>query len=78
MRNKKILKQAEEHTVKKVMCLVNTLRESSNDVDTQELVNYPAVDTLVGFSLILQETLSSLDALASPANPSDALVFSSS
>ena len=53
MQNKKILKQAKERAIKKVICLANTLRESGNNVDTQELVNYPIVDALVGFLLML-------------------------
>ena len=78
MRNKKILKQAEERAAKKAICLANTLRESGDDVDAQESMHCPAADALVGFSPMMWETLGSLDALASSANPGDAPVFSSS
>ncbi|KAI1517919.1 hypothetical protein KJE20_02436 [Pyrenophora tritici-repentis] len=78
MRNKKILKQAEERAAKKAICLANTLRDGGDDVDAQESMNCPAADALVGFSPMMWETLGSLDALASPANPGDAPVFSSS
>jgi len=77
MRNKKILKQAEDRAAKKAICLANTLREGGDDVDAQESVDCPAADALVGFSPMMWETLGSLDALASPANPGDAPVFSS-
>ncbi|KAG9377120.1 hypothetical protein A1F94_012720 [Pyrenophora tritici-repentis] len=49
MRNKKILKQAEERAAKKAICLANTLRDGGDDVDAQESMNCPAADALVGF-----------------------------
>jgi hypothetical protein len=77
MQNKKILKQAEERAVKKMWCLANSLREEGDDVDAQETVDCPAADALVGFSLMMWETLGNLDALASPAQPSATPIFSS-
>ncbi|EOA90872.1 uncharacterized protein SETTUDRAFT_166766 [Exserohilum turcica Et28A] len=77
MRNKRILKQAEERAAKKTMCLANSLRAGGDDVDAQESLDCPAADALVGFSPVMWSTLGSLDALASPSNPGDALVFSS-
>jgi hypothetical protein len=77
MRNKKILKQAEDRAAKKTICLANSLRAEGDDVDAQESADCPAADALVGFSPMLWNTLGSLDALAGPASPGDAPVFSS-
>jgi hypothetical protein len=77
MRNKKILKQAEERAKQKAVCLANSLREGGEEVDAQESFDCPAADAMVGFSPLMWETLGSLDALAAPAEPNDAPVFSS-
>jgi hypothetical protein len=54
IKNKKILRQAEECAKKKILYLVSELRDSSAEVNTTaEDFNYPAADALVGFSLII-------------------------
>jgi hypothetical protein len=54
IKNKKILRQAEEHAKKKILCLVSKLRNSGAKVDaTAEDFNCLAADALVGFSLTI-------------------------
>jgi hypothetical protein len=54
IRNKKILRQAEERAKKKMMCLASEMRDNSEEVDaTAEDFNYPGTDALVGFSLTM-------------------------
>jgi hypothetical protein len=51
IKNKKILRQAEECAKKKILCLVSKLRDSGAEVDiTAEDFNYLAANALVGFS----------------------------
>jgi hypothetical protein len=51
IKNKKILRQAEERAKKKILCLVSKLRDSSAEVNvTAEDFNCPAANALVGFS----------------------------
>jgi anaerobic ribonucleoside-triphosphate reductase len=51
IKNKKILRQAEERAKKKMLCLVSKLRDSGAEVDaTAENFNCLAADALVGFS----------------------------
>jgi uncharacterized protein (DUF169 family) len=51
IRNKKILRQAEERAKKKMMCLASEMRDNGEEVDaTAEDFNCPGADALVGFS----------------------------
>ncbi|PVH90969.1 hypothetical protein DM02DRAFT_734349 [Periconia macrospinosa] len=60
LKNKKILKQAEERAKKKAWCLANELREAGEEVDVAE-DDCPAADALVGFSPAVWSTLACLD-----------------
>jgi hypothetical protein len=62
MRNKKILKQAEERAKRKAECLANELVESGELDEAQPgALDCPAANALVGFSPTLWSTLGALD-----------------
>ncbi|KAF2741627.1 hypothetical protein M011DRAFT_472926 [Sporormia fimetaria CBS 119925] len=64
LRNKKILKQAEERARKKVLCLASELRESGEDVDAQFTappLDCPAASIGIAFSPAMWETMGLLD-----------------
>jgi hypothetical protein len=48
LRNKKILKQAEDCADKKAECLANEIEESRETVQAKD-INCPVADALVGF-----------------------------
>jgi hypothetical protein len=51
LRNKKILKQADERAKKKAICLSNEMREAGEEVDaTSGNLDYPAAAISIGFS----------------------------
>ena len=58
IRNKKILKQADNKARKKAECLANKLEESG---DLNTLVNCPTTDTQVGLSPIVWSSLNFID-----------------
>jgi len=58
MRNKKILRQAEERAKKKAQCLMSEM-ESSGDLDVvvSEDADCPAADATTGFSPVMWSTI---------------------
>lgn len=64
LRNKKILKQAEERAQKKALCLASEIEESGVEVRADE-INCPAADALVGFSPAMWSTLDLLESASS-------------
>jgi hypothetical protein len=71
IKNKKILRQAEERAKKKMLYLASELRDSSAEVDaTAEDFNCPAADTLVGFSPTMWSTIGMLEQVTAPFNGS--------
>lgn len=64
LRNKKILKQAEERAQKKALCLASEMEESGVEVRAEE-INCPAADALVGFSPAMWTTLDFLESASS-------------
>lgn len=62
LRNKKILKQANERATKKMLCLAGELRNAGEEVD--EMIDCPAADALVGFSPAMWETMALVDDLS--------------
>jgi hypothetical protein len=57
MRNKKILKQAEERAKKKALCLMSEM-DASGELDADPSENCPAADATVGFSPLMWSTMS--------------------
>jgi hypothetical protein len=49
LRNKKILTQAKEYTIKKAKCLANELDTKGKDMRAKE-ISCPAIDAQVAFS----------------------------
>jgi hypothetical protein len=64
LRNKKILKQAEDCADKKAECLANKIEESRETVQAKD-INCPAADALVGFSPAMWSTLDCLNSMSS-------------
>jgi hypothetical protein len=60
MRNKAILRQANERATKKMQCLAEGLRDEGEAVDA-EASDCPAADALVGFSPALWSTMNMVD-----------------
>jgi len=58
LRNKKILKQANERAKKKALCLANEMREGGEEVDS---IDCPAASVGVAFSPAMWSTASMLD-----------------
>lgn len=77
MRNKKILKQADERARKKALCLANSLREAGDDVDAQDAssVDCPATDALVGYSPAMWNIQGFMEQLAASPEPGQSPVF---
>lgn len=69
MRNKKILKQAEDRAAKKLECLANEMRESGEEVDAEDPLSLdcPGADALVGLSPAVWSTLAALDDFGAPS-----------
>jgi hypothetical protein len=62
MRNKKILKQAEERAKKKTICLSNEMREAGEEVDATGVnLDCPAASIGVAFSPTMWSTLGMID-----------------
>jgi hypothetical protein len=75
IKNKKILRQAEERAKKKMLCLVSELRDGGAEVDvTAEDFNCPAADALVGFSLTMWSTIGILEQVTAPFDGSIILI----
>jgi hypothetical protein len=67
IKNKKILRQAEERAKKKMLCLASELRDGSAEVNTTaEDFNCLAADALVGFSLTMWSTMGMLEQVTVP------------
>jgi uncharacterized protein (DUF169 family) len=67
IRNKKILRQAEERAKKKMMCLASEMRDNGEEVDaTAEDFNCPGADALVGFSPTMWATMGMLEQVTAP------------
>jgi hypothetical protein len=67
IRNKKILRQAEERARKKLLCLASELRNDGEEVDAvAEDFNCPAADALVGFSPTMWSTMGMLEQVTAP------------
>jgi hypothetical protein len=64
LRNKKILKQAEDRADKKAECLANEMEESGETVRAED-INCPAADALVGFLPAMWSTLDCLNSMSS-------------
>jgi hypothetical protein len=60
MRNKKILRQAEERAKKKAICLSNEMREAGEEVDATVL-DCPAASIGIAFSPTMWSTLGMID-----------------
>jgi hypothetical protein len=79
IRNKKILRQAEERARKKLLCLASELRNDGEEVDAvAEDFNCPAADALVGFSPTLWSTMGMLEQVTAPFDGVALVVGSSS
>jgi len=66
LRNKKILKQAEERARRKALCLASELEEAG-ELDSAES-NCPAADALVAFSPTMWSTMDLIDSFSAPAD----------
>lgn len=76
LRNKKILKQAEERARKKAVCLANELREAGESVDAEALAsNCPAADAQVGYSPAMWTIQGFLENLTDPLDSSQGPTF---
>lgn len=77
LRNKKILKQAEERARKKTLCLADSLRGAGEAVDAEVSVveACPAADAGVGLSPALWSIHGFLDELVAPVIPGQDPVF---
>jgi len=75
LRNKKILKQAEERAKKKTVCLANELRDSGTEVDASSEENCPAAAAEVGLSPALWTIQGFLEDLSAAPQSGDSSVF---
>jgi hypothetical protein len=67
IKNKKILRQAEERAKHKALCLASEMRDSGAEVDAvAEDFDCPAADALVGFSPTLWTTMGMLEQVTEP------------
>jgi hypothetical protein len=67
IRNKKILRQAEERAKKKIIYLASEMRDNGEEVDaTAEDFNCPGADALVGFSPTMWATIGMLEQVTAP------------
>jgi hypothetical protein len=71
LRNKKILKQAEERAKKKAHCLMAEM-DAAGELESEfsAPINCPAADALVGLSPMVWSTLAMADDFTAPAVPS--------
>lgn len=63
LRNKKILKQANERAAKKTLCLASELRDDGEEIDAtiEPVVNCPAAASGISLSPLMWSTLGALD-----------------